>query len=243
MYRSALVAALWAAPLFAQADKPAPVAATPTLKLPPQIMGDPGAFVRVAADTNCKRIRWRCDGVTRCPAEWLKDPDKAFVFMAPPGTYRVTAEGTLNDEWAEASCLVIIGQQPIPPVPPGPGPQPPGPPPAGLAAELQLLYTADADPQKAAYREKLLSLWSGVSRAALADPTLATRGALTTKMYNAGKEWPYSLTDANLATVRGRLAKEITDKLGPADTPLDDTKRKLASALFGEFVAALQQVK
>lgn len=242
MRRIALIASLLSTlTVAAQTERPGPVAATPTLKLPAQVMAEPGKLFRISAETNCKRIRWKTTGIEQVPQDWLANPTKDIVGYAAPGTYRVECEGTLNDEWASASCLLIIGQQPPGPVPPAP-PAPPGPA-SPLVQELQALYAADADAQKAAFKSKLVSLWSGVSGAALSDPELTTVGAVTSKMADCATKYPYMLVPADLNAIRLRLAKEITARVGPPATPLDDAKRKAASALFAEFVSALQLVK
>jgi hypothetical protein len=107
-----LAAPLWAAP--------------PTLKIPAEIKAT-GDYVTFTPETDAKAVTYVSQsGVDAFPSELLKDP-RSFVLPVrglPPARYQFTAVGTLNDEQARQTFVVVVGT-PAPPVPPGP--QPPNP--------------------------------------------------------------------------------------------------------------------
>lgn len=105
------------------------LAAPPSLELPKEVTGDPGAFVQVPAKTDGKHVSWKAidAGLNLFPTELLKDTKTAVVTAARPGRYRLIAVTAAGDEVSPfAETLVVIGNAPIPP-PPDP-PTPPDPP-------------------------------------------------------------------------------------------------------------------
>ena len=101
------------------------------VKLPAEVKGEPGAFVRVTAETKGKMVQWFAvdTGLNLFPVDLLRDTKTAVVTASRPGRYRLLAYSATGDEpGAPAVTTVVIGD--APPVPPGPvppGPVPPGP--------------------------------------------------------------------------------------------------------------------
>lgn len=107
-------------------------AVDPAVKLPAEVRGEVGAFVRVPADSTGKEVRWFAadKGLNVFPVELLRDSRTAVVTAQAPGRYRLVAYTALADVPSlPAECVVVVGE--APPVPPGPtppGPTPPAPP-------------------------------------------------------------------------------------------------------------------
>jgi hypothetical protein len=104
--------------------------AGPALELPREAAGQPGDFVKVAAKTDGKAVRWVAldPGLNVFPVELLKDSKTAVVTAQKPGRYRLLAYTAAGDDPSDpAVCTVVIGD--APPVPPGPVPPGPNPPP------------------------------------------------------------------------------------------------------------------
>lgn len=103
----------------------------PAIKLPAEVRGEVGAFVRVPADTPGKEVRWfpADKGLNVFPSDLLKDSRTAVVTAPAAGRFRLIAYTAAGDVPSlPAECIVIVGE--APPVPPGPvppGPVPPGP--------------------------------------------------------------------------------------------------------------------
>lgn len=103
-----------------------------TIRLPVEVKGDPGTFIRVVADTDGAHVRWYAldSGLALFPVDLLKDSKTAVVIAQAKGRYRLiawTAKGDVPSLAVET--VVVIGE--VPPVPPGPvppGPVPPVPP-------------------------------------------------------------------------------------------------------------------
>lgn len=101
-----------------------PAGEAATLKLPAEVKGAPAEFIRVAAETDGKVVRWLAidKGLSLFPADLLKDTRTAVVVAREPGRYRLLAVTALGDEPSEpAVCTVVIGDVPPPPPPPPPG--------------------------------------------------------------------------------------------------------------------------
>lgn len=97
------------------------------LTLPNEVKGAANAFIQVAANTNCKHVRWYAvdAGLSLLPPELLKDSRTAVVLAAKEGRFRLLAYTAVDDSPSEPSvCWVVVGASP-----PGPGPVPPSPPP------------------------------------------------------------------------------------------------------------------
>lgn len=217
------------------AAKPAP--STAVLKLPAQIQAQPGQPFAVVAESNLKWQRWKIPpGLTRVPPELTSCGEKGFVGYGPAGVYEFRVEGTFNDQFAEAVCVVFVGQ----PAPPAPGPQPPGPPPGDpFVAELQKLYAADSSPKKADYRDTLASIYSTAAAGAMRDPAVTTTGQLFAKLRTVSQ---LMLPDDALRPLRERLAAECRQTFS-ADVPLSDEVRAKACHCFDKIAAALNAIK
>ena len=101
----------------------------PALKLPAEVRGAPGEFVRVPAETTGKAVSWYVvdAGLNLFPIELQKSTLTAVVTTVRPGRYRLLAYTAKGDAPSlPAVCVVIIGDAPPGPGP-EPGPQPPDP--------------------------------------------------------------------------------------------------------------------
>lgn len=123
-----------------------------SIKLPAEAKGEPGAFVKIPADTDGKEVRWYSPdkGLQVFPVELLKDSKTAVVTANAPGRYRLiawTAKGDVPSD--PAICVVVIGDAPPdpgpnPPKPPDPPVPPPDPSPISGKRVLIVYETADA---------------------------------------------------------------------------------------------------
>jgi hypothetical protein len=230
---------------FEEPTHPAPNA-TATIRLPAQIQAQPGQPFAVVAEGNLKWMRWTIpSGLTRVPPELTACGDKGFVGYGPAGVYEFRCEGTLNDQFAEAKCVVFVGQpSPLPPGPnPGPPPVPPPGPPDALAAELQKLFTADKG--DTLHRDKLCELWRSAIPQVSDNPDYSTLKDFAAAMHAAAGKYPFSLHDTDLAGVRRRLATELDATCGAgASLGVPGSKcRKDAAAVLDRFAGALAGVK
>ena len=94
---SAFAASAWAAP--------------PALTLPPEIPGEPVAFVEVRAKTDGKWVRYVTldAGLAVFPSSLLSDKTVTVVVAAKPGRYRILAYTGNDDGGAEAITTLVIG--------------------------------------------------------------------------------------------------------------------------------------
>lgn len=225
-----------------QAGTPAPVSAAPTLDLdPPQVMVLPGQPFRVKAKTNASVVFFDIEGVQQLPDDWpLSDRKTTFYGMSPQanGQFVLTATVFGGDQRVIKKVPIIVGVNPLPPIPPGPGPAPP--PSDPLFAELQALYTADKSPAKAASANSLASLYSTAGQAALKDESVATTGQFLAKLQSASN---LLLEPKALDEIRNRLRAEFALCLGKKDSPLTPELRAKASECLNrlaQLVGALR---
>ena len=157
-----------------------------TIKLPPEVKGDVGTFIRVPAETAEKEVRWYSpDKLALFPVDLLKDSKTAIVAATVKGRYRLiawTAKGDVPSLPAE--CVVVIGD-----VPPGPGPVPPGPDPPippdpgpspipGAGMKVLIVYeTADLPKMPAAQSVALRAkvVWDYLDAKCVAGPDGKTK--------------------------------------------------------------------
>lgn len=136
---SAFAASAWAAP--------------PALTLPPEIPGEPVAFVEVRAKTDGKWVRYVTldAGLAVFPSSLLSDKTVTVVVAAKPGRYRILAYTGNDDGGAEAITTLVIGgaTQPPPDKPVDP-PPPDKPPPATKGYFLVVRPNGPASPEFAA---------------------------------------------------------------------------------------------
>lgn len=131
-----------------QGKQPAPLQ-LPTIKLPAEVKGEPGQFIRVAAETNGTEVRWlNLDtGLNLFPVDLLRDTKTAVVTAKAAGRYRLAAWTAKGDVPSEAAvCVVIIGSPG--PIPPGPDPTPPGPQPVPVSGLKALIVYETGDASK-----------------------------------------------------------------------------------------------
>lgn len=220
----------------------------PALTMPAQIQAMPGKAFTVKAETNLKWMRWSIPpGLERVPPAETAYGERAFVGYGPAGVYEFKVEGTLQDQYVEAKCVVFVGQ-PVPP-PPGPGPAPVPPPvppqPADpLFTDLQRLYAADAAAQKVTAKAEL----AGVYRygADLVAGRKKAKVATVAELFEGlRKASEFAMPEAApLTTVRQRLTDEHARQFPSAPTaPLTDDLRKQAEGYFLRVAQFLDAVK
>lgn len=110
----------------------------PKLKLPTEVKGEPTAFIRVQAETDCTTVKWRVadPGLNLFPVDLLKDTKVAVVTAARPGRYRLTAVAAKGDVPTDIAEVIVVVGNPTPtptpkpddPVNPDVKPDPPKPP-------------------------------------------------------------------------------------------------------------------
>lgn len=214
----------------AQDGPPAP---TP-LKLPPEVRGAPQTVIRIRADTNVQKVRWRSldHGLTLLDRDDLRDQREMRAFACAAGRYRVVAWCAAGDDATElVETVVVVEGTPPPPAPPGPD---------TLAAALKTAYDAEAEPRKAEQVVLLAAVWREAVKYAN-TPQDQTLDALLTRIKTASASL---VPPAALTGVRRRIAEELAAQL-PAtiDTPLDQPTRAKAAALFERIAKALEILK
>lgn len=204
----------------------------PILKVPAQVQAMPGEDFLVAVETNLKWTRWTVpSGLVRVKPEWTAFGDKAFVGRGPAGVYEFTIEGTLNDEYRSAKCVVFVGT-PTPTPTPAPVNDP-------LYQALQALYTADQGEAKAADRNALAGVYrDGVKFLGDAQTAAQLFEALR-KVSQKQLSGPTALLP-----IRNRLNQEHA-ALFPtgASTPLTEELRKRIASHFLQVASVLEALK
>lgn len=208
--------------------------AAPEIRVPERVRGEAGAFLRVAATTEGKQVRWVAltPGLSVFPADLLRDSRTTVVVALRPGSYRLLAITAVADELSEpAVCVVEVGSEPAPP---GPEPVPPD---DALARELARLYAADPGADRAAHVRALAAFYRQAART-VATAELRTAGDLYTVLRQAATA---VLPDDALVGVRRRIATELKGVLPTRpDAPLSETHRTAACALFGRLASLLE---
>jgi hypothetical protein len=113
------------------------LAAPPTLTIPKEIAGEPGAFIVVRAESDSPWVNFRADsGLAVFPANLLSDRKATVVTARAPGRFTLHAYTGNVDGGVDADVVIVVGG--APPVPPGPGPVPPGPSPPVVEGKREL---------------------------------------------------------------------------------------------------------
>lgn len=225
-----LVLAIWllATPLWA---------APPTLKLPEKVVGKPGQFIEVPAETAGKFVSWYSldSGLNLFPTELLKDTHTAVVVASAPGNYRLLAVTAAADEVSPlVVCTILIegpAPPPVPPVPPGPIDP--------FAQVLQAAFATDPDTQKATRIKDLAALYRQASQTTVNDTSLKTTADLLAVLQKARS---VLMPDTAITSVRQLVATELNKTLSATAT-LDVAKRAELTATFSRIAAALEAVR
>lgn len=135
------------------------LAAPPSVKLPAEAKGLPGAWIVIPAEVEGGKPRWRFPDAgleevrldVLFPSDVLDKAKGKVVKADKPGRYRIESWNAAGDVASDiAVCVVVVGDAPPKPEPPGPEPQPPEPPgPSGVRHLLLIRETADATPDVA----------------------------------------------------------------------------------------------
>lgn len=206
-----------------------------TVKLPAEVKGDVGAFVRVPAETVEKEVRWYSPdaGLAVFPVELLKDSKTAVVTATKAGRYRMvawTAKGDVPSLPAE--CVVVIGNAPVPP---GPGPDPPLPT-DPLTVAIRAALATEPSPEKIAFVSKLADLYtSAAQQVKTTDKTKAS------EFHAAMKAARIALIGEAVPLVRAEVTKYLDGKLPTTvDAPLDAPTKELCAKEFMNVATALR---
>lgn len=202
------------------------------LKLPPEVKGEPAAFVSIVAETPGKVVRFvpLDSGLSVFPAALLSNPKATVVVASKAGRYRVlayTAVGEIPSEPA-VTTVVIGGGGPPDPLPPGPAEDP-------LARSLASIFGGLQEPGKAATVAALAKVYRA------ADPSnCATLGEFHGLLLNLAKGVANNLC----APIRERLAEHLTATLGdnPA-TVLDDAAKVRIKSEMARIASILEGLK
>lgn len=127
------------------------LAAPPTLTLPAEVKGEPGAFIVVRAESDSPWVNFRADGgLAVFPKDLLADRRATVVTARATGRYTLHAYTGNVDGGIDADVTIVVGDAPLPvPVPPTPVPPEPTPPPvvAGKREVMIVRETADTTPE------------------------------------------------------------------------------------------------
>jgi 5-methylcytosine-specific restriction protein A len=221
------------------AQPPAPV--RPALVVPPTVKAAPGTLVKIRAETTCKKLVWIIPAEIKPETFDFSDDGRWFNLVAPakgPVVLWCVAAPD-RDLPFPAKCIIEI-EAPEPPKPP-PIPPPPAPPPDTLAAELQVLYTADAkaDPARAGVALAGLIRFYGEAADLAKSAQAPTVGVLMAAIMAARDKL---VPPGPLPTLRARVGKELLE-LPSALLPLDDAARTAIVAKYERLAKALGAVK
>lgn len=210
-----------------------------SVTLPKEVKGEPGSFVRVAAETDGAHVRWLSldPGLSVFPSDLLKDSKTTVVVAQKAGRYRIAAWTAKGDTPSEAAIAVVIIGEPGPD--PGPGPKPPDPT-DPLTKSLQTAFDRETDPNKAELRRAFAAVYKEAANVADAAEIktwgnyFAVIGTMHDKLGTRGK-LPV------LQTAVGEFLKERFPTDGTKTMTKDD--RVLATQTFGKLAGALEGVK
>jgi hypothetical protein len=195
--------------------------------------GSVGKQIRIAATGNASDVRWisTSPDLELAPHADLKDAKTMHVVSAKAGVYTVLAVPVHHGALGEAiPVTVTVGQ-------PGPGPGPAPGPTDPFAAAVAAAYAAEADPQKAAYVQKLAALYSQAAAMMDAD-TSKTMGELFTKLKAASGTL---LPATALPKVRAVVGADENAVLGT--DPAKAVDKAACKAEFTKCAAALGACK
>ena len=215
----------------------APLWAGPLLTLPKEVKGEPGAFLRVVAETPGKVVKWRPvdAGLNLFPVDLLKDTKVAVVVALKPGRYRLQAVTALADEPSDiVETTVIVGDAPDPGPDPGPGPQPKPEPDAELYKKLKPLYDGEASADKKKHSKALASVYrQGLSQV----DSFNTGPDAMQKLQTVSKAL---LPATALKPMRDAIAVELSRLVPRTDDPLTSDQKKAIKEAFDKLARTLE---
>ncbi len=225
-----------------------------TIKLPDQVKGDVGDFIKIDATLSdgATIVKWYCGdpNLSIFPSELLKVSSTTVVIAKKPGTYKLigyTAKDNIPSDYAV--CNVMIGgPAPPPPVPPGPGPTPPPPVPPNptpddtFTKSLLAAYQIDPDLEKKTLTPKLAQLYQVTATAiSSGQQTYTTWGQLFDVMTQTARTIGVS---GRIKTVQGIIQQELNNTLPRSkDAPFTSQADKdLAVMVFTKISTSLKQI-
>lgn len=222
--------------LLATALLAASAAGGADLKLPSQVQGDPGTFIKVPATTSAKAVGWYVmdPGLALYPPELQNTTLTAVVTASQAGSYRLLA--FVDASTPPAVCTVVIGT-------PGPQPGPPPPPPSDpFTQAVQAAYKSEVDAGKAQEAAFLASVFQG--GAALLTPDVTTYSALFAKLKSAIRTPGLGIPQGALPNVMKVVEADLTQAFGTDPTrPLDPVVVKATFAKYATALGTLKGVK
>lgn len=204
--------------------------------LPPEIHGQPGAFISIPSSTDCKSVQWVVldQGLNLFPVELLRDTTTAVVSASSPGRFRVLAYAAKGDAASKPSITtVIIGDAPDPPAP---DPENLG----KLERDLKAVYKALNETGKQEKVIKMSAIYKSLGKAVLGDE-VKTAGEV---LILAKEAIARVLNPSDLREIRTRLQLELQGSGFPEDpaTVLDDNLRKSMSKKLMEISTVLERI-
>ena len=204
--------------------------------LPPEIHGQPGAFISIPSSTDCKSVQWVVldAGLNLFPVELLRDTTTAVVSSSIPGRFRVLAYAAKGDAASKpAITTVIIGD--------APDPVQPDPENLGkLERYLKAVYKALNEAGKQEKAIKLAAIYNSLGKAVLGDE-VKTAGEV---LILAKEAVARVLNPSDLREIRSRLQLELQGSGFPEDPSkeLDDNLRKSMSKKLMEISTVLERI-
>jgi len=228
MSRWALLILFFASPCWAQ-----------EVKLPAEVAGDVGQFIRIPASADGPQVRWYAisPGLNVFPVELLKDSKTCVVTAAQPGRYRLIAwTAKSNVPSLAAEVVVVVGGVPPTPVPPTPVPPDPVDP---FLASLRSAFAADGSATRVDDVKQLAAVYRQ-AQAVVDRQDVTNLGQLQSVMRQAIT----TLIGDRLGGVRQVIGAELRRTL-PTDAlaPMDAALRLKAGAEFTRIGRILEQVK
>lgn len=204
--------------------------------LPPEIHGQPGAFISIPSSTDCKSVQWVVldAGLNLFPVELLRDTTTAVVSASSPGKFRVLAYAAKGDQASKPSITtVIIGDAPEPVQP---DPENLG----KLERDLKAVYKALNEAGKQEKAIKLAAIYNSLGKAVLGDE-VKTAGEV---LILAKEAVARVLNPSDLREIRSRLQLELQGSGFPEDPSkeLDDNLRKSMSKKLMEISTVLERI-
>jgi len=202
--------------------------------LPPEIHGQPGAFISIPSVTDCKSVQWVVldAGLNLFPVELLRDTTTAVVSANSPGKFRVLAYAAKGDAASKPSITtVIIGDPPEPTPAPDENT-------SKLTRELKALYVSLAEDDKQAKVSKLSSLYSSFATTVKGEE-VTTAGELLALCKEAVAR---VLSPSDLREIRVRIQSELSGFPTDPDEKLDDKIKKTMGAKFMEISKSLERI-